>query len=461
MSSPLLVTCEERFPSIFISTAGAPKLCAQQTTHPTIGAAALFRESEYEMHDLLQADWPRRADSSLKRLSLTPGATSAAVTANCRSKLMMLFGMVLLLSASTAKAHNKPSSSDSVRAVSDLDIKISGTLQPRISYGMSHAATDTTLERFGYGLRRARLRVTASIASNVGVHYDVDFSSGNLSSVDLYAFYRPNDNLRLRAGYLAGPQPRSYIPTSHTRIDAIDRAAIGELWSRRTIGSSGRDFGVEAQYKSSSARFRLFLHAGDGSFDRMRGNFRQSISSAKATGDVQQKHLALSLSGIATPATMPGLEFGAFASYNGSRNPNTFARESELGRRYASFAGHIYYGADPGSRSMRLKAEALLINYEERRTAELTVDAQRVFGASLLGAIALADAAELFARYERFWDDIETAGNHFLTGGLSFSPSAAKGHDFRQERLTLAYALAQPADGAAEHTVVLQAQFVF
>ena len=346
---------------------------------------------------------------------------------------------------------------------SDVRLVITGTFQPRASVGFETGGDDDLL-RYGYGIRRARLRATATFTSTIGAHYDVDVGSGTLSSVDLYAFYRPTAGLRMRAGYLAGAQPRSYIFTSHTRIDGIERAAIAERWARGTIGSVGRNLGIEASYETDNMVFDLFVHNGDDSFSRSTSNFREGISGLNATRGVDQQALAISAYASYQPVAGSPLDVGGFAGYNGSRSDNTAAPDvtnadgGDIGRRYVSYSGHLYWGANPGSEPIRGKLDALAIRYEETGP----VGSRTAWGWSAFGAVRLVPGSEAFARYETFYDELGS-DDGYVTIGASFSPSARRGKDYRQERLTLAYTNGLPsAEGIADqHLIVLQAQIVF
>ncbi len=369
--------------------------------------------------------------------------------------LLALFGLTITWAPSAYAQDDGPQAVTT--SASDVSLRMTGTFHPRFSYGFEEGGDVT---RLGFGLRRARLRTTATFLSSFGVHYDVDLSSGALSSVDLYAFYRPTDRIRLRFGYLAGAQPRAYIFTSHTRIDAIERAAIAERWSRATIGSSGRDFGFEMRYQATNTRFDLYVHNGDGNFSRARGNFRQSVSRFSATGGSDQTALAISGYVNHEVASVDGLEIGGFAGFNGSRNDNTQAGDE--GRQYVSYSGHVYWGANPGSQPVRLKADVLGVVYED---VAATPEAQHLFGYALFGAVEVRPATEAFARFEQLRVFIDEDAESFVTVGLTFSPSALRDLPFRQERFTLAYANALAPEVASgvldQHLIVLQAQFVF
>lgn len=372
---------------------------------------------------------------------------------------------VLLVSGAPepVRADDKP---QAVRTrAGDIGLEINGTFQPRLSYGRDAGVGDAeSIDRLGFGIRRARIMFTVEFDTRVGIHYDVDLRGGSLDSVDLYAFYTPRENWRFRMGYVPGAQPRSYIGTSHTRIDGIDRAAIAERWSDVTIGGRGRDFGVEARYRSDTTRLELFLHRGDGNFSPSRGNFRQSIADVDATRGVDDMSLATSTYVAFTPDGRDALEIGGFASYNAARGPYTALEDGAPGRSYGSWSAHVYYGPHPGDQPYRFKAEALGIHYESGALADGTpVEARDNFGWALFGAAALVDNSEVFVRYEEFDADDGSGGDTYWTVGASYSRSAAQGKDYRQERITLAYTNALPGTDSIgdQHLTVLQWQWIY
>lgn len=352
----------------------------------------------------------------------------------------------------------------------DVRLTLGGTLQPRFSYGRSVlSGGDARLERLGFGMRRARLRVEASLNGRVGAFLQLDGGSGDVGALDLYAFYQPSEHVRVRLGRFVSAQPRAFVLTSHTRLDAVDRAAIAERWGRRTIGSDGRDFGLDVRLSGTRGHVTLFLHNGDGNWSAAFGNFREGISGNDPTGELDRTDLALSLYGAYEPEAVPGLEAGGFAGYNSARNSNTALETAtgEVGRAYASYAAHLYWGAVPGSRPVRLKADLIGVRY-----ASVAGVQEETLGLSLLGAVRAGRAAEVFGRAEtyRAWikreqGEDDRTNQPYWTVGASFSPSALRGQPYRRERLTLAYATTRPAPERAgagrQHLFVLQAQLVF
>ena len=344
--------------------------------------------------------------------------------------------------AGTAHAQEDPRAVQTSAA--GIGLRLSGTFQPQLSTGD---------DRAGFGIRRARLRATATLTRRLGVHYDLDAASGSARTVDLYGFAQLSDRVRLRAGYLAGPQPRSAAFTSHTRLDAVDRAAIAERWSLGTLGPAGRDFGVELRHQTERTTAELWVHNGEGVFPL--GNVRTS-SARPPGGDAPTRGLALST--YLSVQAGSGVEAGAFAGVNRARSPTTTAPGDSLGRDYASAAGHLYWGADPGSRPVRLKADLLAIRYDggARLADRLAV------GGSVLAAVQVARTGEAFARAERFRPAGDGPSDTYLTAGASYSLSARRGLAYRQERVTLAYtAVLSAADVPVRHLIVLQGQLVF
>ncbi len=326
-----------------------------------------------------------------------------------------------------------------------------GELQTRASVGLTDGANDDQ-ERVGWGVRRARARFVLTLSDGLGANYDVDVASGSLQSVDLFAFYQPNENVRIRVGRMASAQPRAHIGTLLPFIDAVARPTIAERWGRGTIGGDGRDFGVDVRYQTDELEVSAFLHNGDGSFATDRGNVRQEISGGDATGGLDRAVQAISGYVGYSPASLPGVEVGGFASYNSAEGPNT------NGRSYASYAAHLYWGADPGSQPVRVKADAIGIRYEGDTTD------QHVLGLSLLGAARVTPFSEIFARAETLTPDIDgDRSDLFLTAGASVSVSALRGLPYHQERFTLAYANGLPDvdDPVNQHLLVVQFQIVF
>ncbi len=326
-----------------------------------------------------------------------------------------------------------------------------GELQTRASVGLTDS-DDGDETRVGWGVRRARARFVLTLSDGLGANYDVDVGSGSLQSVDLFAFYQPNENLRFRVGRMAGSQPRAHIGTLLPYIDAVSRPAIAERWGRGTVGGDGRDFGIDVRYQTDELELSAFLHNGDGSFATDRGNVRQEISGGDATGGLDRVIQAVSVYAGYAPAALPGFEVGGYAGYNSAEGPNTGERP------YVSYAGHLYWGPEPGSQPVRLKADAIGIRYEDGGSD------QHVLGLSLLGAVRATPFSEVFARAETLIPDLDDDRTDvFVTAGASLSVSALRGLAYHQERFTLAYANGLPDvdNPVNQHLVVVQFQIVF
>lgn len=350
----------------------------------------------------------------------------------------------------------------------DVAVRLGATLQGRFSAGHALLGNDRDRTRLGFGLRRARLRMHADLFERVGLYLQLDGAGSAVDITDAHAFYRLSDGLQVRLGRVAPAQPRSFNLTSHKAIDAVDRAAIAELWGTNTIGSSGRDFGLDLEYATDRTAVIAGIYNGDGSWSRARGNYRESISGGAPTGGVDQTGLAFSLYGSHQIAALGGLEIGGHASYNASENPNTIGLDA--GRSYASYSAHAYWGATPGSQPIRLKADVVGVVFEEVPSVSLdgALDAggrQQTLGASLLGAVRVHPSSELFVRAEQYTpnthrSDLEAS---YVTTGISFSPSVLLGGPYSKVRLTAAYSGLFPGaeDRENQHLGVVQAQLVF
>lgn len=373
----------------------------------------------------------------------------------------VLAAFVVCLLALPASAQNRPvvPSDDSV------GVRLGATVQGRFSAGYASLDGGDARSRVGFGLRRIRLRVDADLAERFGLHIQLEGAGTAPIITDTYGFYRLADGLRVRLGRMVVAQPRSLTLTSHAAIDAIDRAAIAEVWGAQTIDEGGRDFGIDLVYATNRTTLMAGLYNGDGSWSRARGNFREGISDGAPTGTVDQTGLAASVYGHHELRALGGLELGGHASFNAAENPNT------AGRTYASYSAHAYWGAVPGSQPIRLKADVLGIVYEEVPAAAtpgavLDADgAQQTLGASLLGAVRMHPSTEIFGRIEQYTPNLnlDDREERYVTGGVSFSPSALMGERYRKVRITTAYSglFPQADDLENRHLGMVQVQLVF
>lgn len=344
----------------------------------------------------------------------------------------------------------------------NVAVNVGGMVQAETSYGWL-ASRESAIEgrdRVGFGLRRARLRVNAAIGPRAGAFFHVDGDNGTFGVLDVVAHYDVTPEVRLRIGRFAGAQPRAFIPTPVMAMDANERAAIALLWNSMTLGNKGRDFGIDVTYRTDQAAATFFVHNGYGSFDRVRGNYQESlVGDATGGAEIEFSDLAYSFAAAVTPASIPGVEIGGFVGYNGSRNPNTAVFGT--GRTYVSYSAHAYLGALPGSRPLRVKADVIGIRYEDIALRP----SQHALGLSLLGAVALSRASEVFGRVESFEPDVDLDGMRsvFVTAGINYSISRLRGRPFPQERLTLAYGARIPeSDGLpVQNLLILQAQLNF
>ena len=330
-------------------------------------------------------------------------------------------------------------------------IEMWGVFQPRVSYGASDDSS-ASVNRIGYGIRRARLRVEVGLKNDIGVRYDSDFASGAFQTVDLFAFTKLTPRIRVRLGIMASAQPRAHIFTPVPQIDGFDRPAIAEQWGNSTLGGGGRDFGIDVQYETEAWTVVGFLHNGDGSFSKSRGNFSQTISSESATGDVEQNAFATSVYAAHRLPALAGVEIGGYLSYNPKKNANTEI-ENFGGRKYLSYSTHAYYGATPGSQPVRLKFDLIGINYEGAGD-------QKKLGMSLFGAVRMSEYAEFFGRYESVKKDTDLDADNYWSTGVTFSLSKLRGGSYQAQRATLGYSILDALDGRKEHLLVLQWQFM-
>lgn len=361
---------------------------------------------------------------------------------------MILTRVLLLLIASFLLVPHA-SAQSSLVLTEDATLTLSGGIQPRVGLGVEGA--DNT-ERLGLGLRRARLQFRLTLMERVGMEYDIDTTPGDLRSVDLFAFYDVSETVQLRAGRLPPAQARGFIPTSYSRIDAVDRSPVDERWAAGTLGSSGRDLAVDLTAAFGDTDLQVTLHNGTGGFSRDTDNFRESGSASSVTRGTDETELAISASLHHGGPT--GLSFGGFAS--GNLRGNDEAMLGDVNRGYLSAGTHLYYGERPGSQPVRFKLEALATQYER-------VDGyrQQSAGAGVFGAIRAFSYGELFVRGDRFWEDVDTDGEIYGTIGGSYSPGARLGRDYRDLRITASYLVRRNDTGDVGHLVKLQGQIIF
>ena len=331
----------------------------------------------------------------------------------------------------------------------DATLSLTGGIQPRVGFGVE-GADDT--ERLGLGLRRARLQFRLTLLERVGMEYDIDTTPGDLRSVDLFAFYDVSEAVQLRAGRLPPAQPRGFVPTSYSRIDAVDRSPIDERWANGTLGSSGRDLAVDLTAELGLTELQLTLHNGTGGFSRDTDNFRESGSAESVTRGADDA--ALALSAAAHRGRPTGLAYGGFASVNARGSDRTALGDE--GRGYGSAGAHLYYGERPGGQPVRFKLEAVATRY-----ASVDGFAQQSAGVGVFGAVRALRFGEVFLRGDRYWEDVDGRGDVFGTVGASYSPSAALGRDYRDVRVTTSYLVRRNAEGDVGHLVKLQGQVIF
>jgi hypothetical protein len=333
----------------------------------------------------------------------------------------------------------------------NLSLSLSGGVQPRVSLGVEQDGDEEAV-RYGAGLRRARIQARVLYRDLAGVEYDVEGASGAIESVDLFAFANLSGSVQARVGYFPIAQPAGGILTPYFLIDAVDRAAIDERWLAGTLGGDGRDLGADVTYRSGPTTASLAVHNGFGTFQRGTNNFREGISGDDVVNGIETPGLAVSTAAIYEVGS--GVEVGAYAGYNGA-NPDRTDRGAG-GRDYTSGGAHVYWGASPGSQPFRIKLDALALSY-----ATDEFGAQDQTGVSAFGAARVLGHGEVFARGERFWADRGAGPDDYLTAGLSYSPSAARGAPYHRARLTLAYHYRASDALDSAHLVVLQGQLAF
>ncbi|MFT4605547.1 MAG: hypothetical protein ACI9W4_002288 [Rhodothermales bacterium] len=357
--------------------------------------------------------------------------------------------LALLLAATTPGSTN-------AQAPAESTIRVSAGTHLRATAGRSVGQDQ---DRIGFGIRRARIRFDARLQGGPSLFAQLAGGAGSVSLLDFYATYQVTPALRVRAGRMVSAQPRAFVMTSMFQIDGTDRPAVAEQWGRTTIGADGRDFGIDARLVSGPVEVVLFVHNGDGSWDRTRGNYRESVSGGNATRSVERTAIAVTGAVTFRPAFLQGLELGGFSGYNPADNPNTAV--GDRGRAYITYGGHAYFGANPGSKRFRAKADLIAITYESLPG----VNVQNSLGISLFGAVGLTRESELYARAESLQQDSRSEDDPggYFAAGLSFSPSAGRGQPYQRERITLEYGRFKGGElnAESENLLIVQLQLAF
>ena len=385
-----------------------------------------------------------------------------------RIKGPVLILPVLLLLFTLLTANRAFSQSDRAPVITlgdDVSFRLGGTFQPRFTYdqfgGVDNAGN--RIEAAAFGVRRARLRLYGNIGNDIVIFLQMEGSGASAQLMDIRVAYRLYENWFIRAGRFVGAQPRAFALTLHSNLDAIERPAIGEVWARGTLGADGRDYGVELYYKTSDAEVRLYAHNGQNS-----DNFRPNTG-GNIPGDNRGFNPAISAYASYNPSLLDGLEVGLFGGFNPSENRNTAYTPQFEGRKYSNYAAHIYWGANPGSQPIRIKADYVGIRYKsfllpEFEEAGSQSFQQTITGASLFASAMPSKAVEAFTRVEYIdFGHMDDSYDTFLTFGATYSMSAARGKSFGNAKLTLAWSgrCYNESPYQPRNTITLQSQFFF
>ncbi len=272
----------------------------------------------------------------------------------------------------------------------EINFRIGATFQPRISLG-----TDIESENIstGFGVRRLRFRTYVGIGSNLSFFSQLEGSGTNAQFLDIRVDYKPHQDLTIRFGRFAGTQPRSMALTLHNDIDAIDRIAIAEYWTKYQSGTDARDYGIEAIYKPNQFEYRLFLHNGSNRF-----NYRSSINDIYTAQYSSRNEFALSSIVRYFLNNTTDSEIGIFAEYNATGGASGRQKNSY------SIAAHAYHGAFPGHFPIRFKADFIHTQFNDvldPTTLQRNVD-QQFTGISGFTGFLLRPDTEIFAHSEIF-----------------------------------------------------------
>lgn len=379
--------------------------------------------------------------------------------------LLLPFFLLLFTLPTANRAFSQSARAPVITLGDDVSFRLGGTLQPRFTYdhfgGPENA--DNSVEAAAFGVRRARLRFYGNIGDDFVLFLQMEGSGASAQLMDIRVAYRLYKDWFIRAGRFVGAQPRAFAMTLHSSLDAIERPAIGEVWARGTVGADGRDYGMELYYKTRKAEVRLYTHNGANN-----DNFRPNTGGNRPTADRGFKP-AWSAYASYNPSILDGLEVGLFGGYNPSANSYTAYTPQYEGRKYSNYSAHIYWGADPGSQPVRLKADYVGIRYKSFELSSFNNFTEQPFqqtvsGASLFASVMPSDVLEAFTRVEYVdFGHPDDSYDTFLTLGATYSMSAARGKAFGNAKLTLAWSgrYYNESPYQPRNTIILQSQFYF
>lgn len=327
----------------------------------------------------------------------------------------------------------------------DINFRVGVTFQPRFGIGSD---IEREYDRLGFGVRRLRFRTYVGIGSNLSFFTQLEGSGTNAQFLDMRVDYRIRPDLTLRFGRFAGTQPRSMALTLHNEIDAIDRSAIAEYWTKFQTGSDARDYGIELVYRPNRFEYRVYLHNGNNQL-----NYRSSINDESATQFSTRNELAISSMVRFFPNNSPNSEISIYAGYNG-----TTANQVNSKNSY-SVSAHAYHGALPGHFPYRLKVDFIHTRFNEARSALNSGD-QNFTGANGFAGYLLKPNTELFAHGEIYrHTNLSPLGEDvtILQLGLTQSFVVNNSKPF-QNKITIAYGLRDDTL-LGYSTRLLQAQF--
>jgi hypothetical protein len=324
-------------------------------------------------------------------------------------------------------------------APNGMNLRIGGSLQTRVSFLSNPNLTTSPESQYGFGLRRARVRLFADLHPGVRMFMQLEGAGTSATLLDLRGEWDVTSNSTLRFGRFVGAQPRGMAFTLMYEIDAIDRPAVMEHWSRSTSGADSRIFGAELVHRRGDLELRGLLHNGDNT-----QNFRNSISESSPTGGSRRGAMATAGMVRVLPSSIPHSDFGAHVGYNPTKSANA------LNRTYMDWSAHAYWGDRIGTQSTRLKFDAMGILYSDSGPTDRATS-----GFSLLAARLIHPDTELFARVERLDTGIDETA--YVTAGASYRLWNWS------NKLTAAWSVRNDLDSSSDpvHIFTIQSQFHF
>lgn len=287
----------------------------------------------------------------------------------------------------------------------EMKISLGGTVQAMVGMGQTGADTN----QVGFGMRRTRLVAKVGF----GKHFTgfIQYSAKSNKLLDARMTFKLNKGFNVRVGRFKIAGVRAGGLTSATKIDLVERTLTAQEWSKATIGTDYRDYGVEFLGKFNDFGYNLAVHNGHGSINITESQKTQAI--------LLNEGVAISGMVNFKPKAVNGLEVGA---YYGIGNANF--------NDYSSYSTYVYWEPKP----IRVKAD--FVGWTNQN-GPVDISSN---GFSVLGAYGFAKNFEALVRFEAYDrnTDFDNDARSLITVGARYFLYPSK---WTASKITAAYVI--------------------